>query len=571
MIGDTVSAALIAADGTADWWCPRRFDASPVLTRLLEPAGACLRLGPDGPGPPPAGDQRYEAGSMVLVTTMEGRESLVEVTDAMPWQGGAADWRIVRRLRVLRGPLTVALDVVPPPGEVSVWSEGVTCAGMVVRAPMAFELGSSPPPGGGRARRRPVARGTARLDTGESLVVTVDPPGRPGTPLAPDAADLLLARTVTAWRRTIAGAIVEGPHADAAVRSILVLQALAGGGAPVGSPVTSLPRVVGGERNTDGRVVQPAVAARWAVAAAAAGLAEASDGAVRWLAAALEHEPPLPSALAPDAGAPPTEAVLTGLSGWRGSQPVLAGTNAGERRTVEPGAAVLAAASVLGGELEAAWERVVVHADWLADHWDDPDATVWDLAGPARSWVAPHLALHDGLTRAAASARSRNPLDLDAAGWVGAVRDIERWLLRDGVTADGILRSPGGDQCDAGLARAAWLGPWPAWDHVVVATLERIRDRNADGPWLVPWPADVDDGRPGTEPASVVATLWWARAAALAGRTDEAHERIEAAVALGGPLGLLPESVDARTGMALGNRPSAAAHTALLEAILAVG
>jgi hypothetical protein len=44
------------------------------------------------------------------------------------------------------------------------------------------------------------------------------------------------------------------------------VKALSGTGAPVSSPVTSLPRVVGGERNRDGRVVRPVVAAAWAAA-----------------------------------------------------------------------------------------------------------------------------------------------------------------------------------------------------------------------------------------------------------------------------------------------------------------
>jgi hypothetical protein len=121
MVADTASAALIAADGTVDWWCPERFDSAPLLTRLLDPAGACVRVGPDAPGRPPLGAQRYEHGTLVLVTRMEGRESLVEVTDVMPWDGGRAAGRLVRRLRVLRGPADVAVELVPGPGDVSVW------------------------------------------------------------------------------------------------------------------------------------------------------------------------------------------------------------------------------------------------------------------------------------------------------------------------------------------------------------------------------------------------------------------------------------------------------------------
>jgi len=443
----------------------------------------------------------------------------------------------------------------------------------VVRCPVEFVTGSAPPPAPARPLRRAVVSGSVRLETGAALVLTVDPPGPAGDPLSPDAAERLLERTRTAWRRVVDAAVVDGPFVDLAARSVVVLRALSPAGAPVSSPVTSLPRVVGGERNTDGRIVRPAAAAAWARAAAAIGLAEESDDAVAWLAGALEHEPPLPSELAPDGSAPPTEAPLTALSGWRHSEPVVAGTNAPDRPTTEAAAAVVAAAAALGGELEARWDRVVDHADWVADRWQEPDATVWDLRGPARPWVAPRLAVRDALVRAADRARRRHPLDLSAAGWTVSVRAVEQWLLRHGLTSGGVVRSaaadgPDPEQWDVGVARAAWLGPWPPDDVVVRSTLDRVVSRNSDGPWLVPWPAELDDGLPGSEPPSVVATLWMARALALAGEADAAHERIEAVAGLAGGLGLLPESYDARSGLALGNRPSAEAHVAFLQAVL---
>ena len=103
---------------------------------------------------------------------------------------------------------------------------------------------------------------------------------------------------------------------------------------------------------------------------------------------------------------------------------------------------------------------------------------------------------------------------------------------------------------------------------MVRSTLDRVVSRNSDGPWSVPWPAELDDGLPGSEPPSVVATLWMARALALAGEVDAAHERIDAVAGLGGALGLLPESFDPRGGLALGNRPSAEAHVAFLQAVV---
>lgn len=578
MVSDTTSAALVAADGTVDWWCPGRFDADPLFTRLLDPAGSCLRVGPAAPGRPPTGSQRYREGTLVLATLLPGRESLVEVEDALTWDGGRRPGRLVRVLRVLRGPAHIAVELVPAgdPRDVAAWSEGVAFAGFQVRCGLPFRLSSVPPPAPARPIRRLVAQATTTLDTGATLVVTVDA-GRAPPPLSPDAAARALARTGTAWRRMSAAIDPGGLHADAVARSLLVVTALSGAGAPVAAPTTSLPRVVGGERNTDGRAVAVTTAAAWAATAAASGLHEQADAAATWLAGALEHAPPMPSVLGVDAAVPSGEAHLPHLGGWRRSQPVVAGTNAPDRLTTEPASAVVACAAAIGGrpegaELLARWPLVVAHADWLADHWDERDATVWDLRASAGPWVAPRLAARHALAQVAAAARRRNPLDLDAVGWSTAARDIDAWLASDAIAPGGVLRAATGRDgaSDAALARAAWLGPWPPRDPVVGATLDRLLERNGHGPWVHPVPPDLDDGMPGVEPASVVATLWAARALALAGRTDEAHERVEAVAGLGGGLFLLPESVDATDGSALGNLPASAAHVAFVEAALAL-
>ena len=569
LISDSRSAALAAADGTLEWWCPRRYDASPILTRLLDPAGASVRVGPQAPVRTARGHQSYVDDTFILRTVLTGADSVVEVTDFMPASDTAVTGRIVRRLRVLRGPADVVVSVALGTAEdVSVWGEGMSIDGVVVRCGLPFTRTSTRT----SSRTSDVVSAAARLDTGEGLVVTIDPPGLVEDPLSVDGAGRLEERTASYWRRFAARVEIAGKWGPPAARSALVARALSGlSGAPVSSPVTSLPRLIGGERNADGRLARPVDAAAWCSCASALGLWDEADAAAEWMLDALSHEAPLPSALAPDGSVPSSLSTLP-MPGYARSQPVVSGIDLGERSSVEPASAVISALARRGAIPH--WERVITHTDWIVDHWEDPDASIWALEPRDRRWTSARLAARAALSAAAQSARSRKPLDLDAAGWQLAAQDIERWLLKSGAGPGGVLVAGTGSglrsATDASLVRVATLGPWPAEDEVVRATVARVEERLGFGPWVHPYSAEIDDGLPGSEPPSVAATLWLAQALAVAGRWDEAHERMEAAVDLAGPLHLLPESVDGTTGKPLGNRPAAGSHIAFINAALAL-
>ena len=47
LVGDLRTAALVATDGTIDWFCPGRFDAPSVFASILDPDAGSWRLGPD--------------------------------------------------------------------------------------------------------------------------------------------------------------------------------------------------------------------------------------------------------------------------------------------------------------------------------------------------------------------------------------------------------------------------------------------------------------------------------------------------------------------------------------------
>ncbi|HEX5094546.1 MAG TPA: trehalase-like domain-containing protein, partial [Acidimicrobiia bacterium] len=82
LIGDTRSAALVAPDGSIDWWCVPRFDDPPVFGRLVggEKAG-WFSLAPRDAATPPR--RAYREGTATLMTTWAVDGGELELADSM--------------------------------------------------------------------------------------------------------------------------------------------------------------------------------------------------------------------------------------------------------------------------------------------------------------------------------------------------------------------------------------------------------------------------------------------------------------------------------------------------------
>jgi len=610
-IADGVRGALVAPDATIDWYCPQGFDRPPALWRLLDPAGAAVRIGPvrEGTGTRrhlPTGTQGYRPDTMVATTTLRTPDGVLAVEDALVWSGSATTppGRLVRVATALAGPLDVEVEVLPGrcgtrDQGVEAWAEGLVVGPLSLRAGLAFE----PAP---LRSDQPRWRAVRRLDVGESLVVTIDPADAPGPPMSVERARRLLDDTAGAWRSWLTTFALDGPFAGPARRAALTLQSLTGpGGAPLAAGTTSLPRRPGGERTADDRVCRLRDAAGAARTLAAAGLDEDAEAAERWLREAIETSAlPWPVQLAADGGPPPQRREVS-LAGWRRGQPVVFGSSpapaddendpdTAARPPALPDVDLYAdielavSASHRGpwgdrgpGPLAGAPRALAAGADWVADHWELPDAGVWGLSGRPVRLVASAVQAWVCLERAARRVSAGSPLDLSAPGWAAEARRILAWLESEAVGADGVLRRclpgagdstppgasrPGSDGTDAALLRVAWKGPWPSDHPVVAATVERVLERQTSGLLVYRLPEGVDDGRPGPDSPDLLASAWAVRALARLGRWEEAHERMEALLGSARPDGPLSEAADPVAGEMYGNLPSSAVHLAVLDA-----
>src|SRR4051812_23936921 len=83
LIGDLQTAALVATDGTIDWYCCPRFDSPSVFARILDHRrGGYFRITPE------AEDcvvkQLYFPETAVLITRFMSEDGVAELIDFMP-------------------------------------------------------------------------------------------------------------------------------------------------------------------------------------------------------------------------------------------------------------------------------------------------------------------------------------------------------------------------------------------------------------------------------------------------------------------------------------------------------
>jgi len=108
-IGEGRSVALIAPDGTIDWWCAPNLDSAPLFDRLLDPEiGGFFQIVPAAPF---RTERAYRADSNVLETTFITAEGSVLLTESLnSTLAGRLPWsELARRVEGVEGHVELTL------------------------------------------------------------------------------------------------------------------------------------------------------------------------------------------------------------------------------------------------------------------------------------------------------------------------------------------------------------------------------------------------------------------------------------------------------------------------------
>ncbi|PBC71119.1 GH15 family glucan-1,4-alpha-glucosidase [Streptomyces sp. TLI_235] len=579
LIGDLRTAALVATDGTIDWYCCPRFDAPSVFASILDAdKGGSFELAADVPT---RTRQFYFPDTNVLITRFFAADGVAEIQDFMPVvdESREADrHRLIRRVICARGTLPFRARIAPRFGYGAERHTVQLEAGRAVfRAPsLALALTATVPIEGDGVD----VQAHFKLLEGESAVFALDVASADVSPRGCPRveAEEQFGATVRFWRQWLAHSRYHGRWREMVHRSALLLKLLtyAPTGAIVAAPTTSLPEQIAGERNWDYRYVWVRDAAFCLYAMLRLGFtseAEAFMGFLseRGILRGAGPTGPLQIMYGIDGRSDLPEYELPHLEGYLGSAPVRVGNAATGQLQLDIYGALIDSVYLYdkwGQPISSGhWDEVGAVVDWLCDHWDQPDEGVWETRAGRRNFVYSRLMCWVALERAIRLANRRG-LPADLLRWRRSRDAIYRQIMSRGwsVERGAFVQGLDDDVLDASLLMmpmAKFISPTdPKW----LSTLDALgADLVSDSLVYRYDPVASPDGLRGDEGTFSICSFWYVEALARAGRLEEARLAFEKMLTYANHLGLFAEEIG-RTGEQLGNFPQAFTHLSLISA-----
>jgi GH15 family glucan-1,4-alpha-glucosidase len=578
LIGDLHTVALVGTNGTIDWHCSPSFDAPSFFGSILDADdGGCFEL---AAAVPAKTRQFYLPDTNVLITRFSAQDGVGEIQDFMP-VGGAAEvqrHRLIRRVVCVRGAMPFRARIAPrfgygtDPHTLTETDSGVVftsdslTVGLSATVPVEHD---------GRD-----VTAEFKLAEGESAVFALDEVSGGGVPRGcsrEEAAELGDA-TIAFWRSWLSASRYRGRWREIVHRSALTLKLLtyAPTGAIVAAPTTSLPEQIGGERNWDYRYVWVRDAAFCTYALLRLGFTSEADAFMRFISKYATAGPagasgPMQVMYGIDGRTDLTERELPNLAGHLGSRPVRIGNAAADQLQLDIYGELMDSVYLYDDWHEpissAHWDVITTRAEWLCDHWDQPDEGIWETRGGPRKFMYSQLMCWVAMERAIRMANRR-----------GLPADLERWRhVRDAIyrrimdqdwspALQAFVQYEGAEVLDAAVLMMPLVKFISPTDPKWLSTLDALATRLVSDSLVYRYdPEASPDGLRGEEGTFSACSFWYVEALTRAGRLEEARLAFEKMLTYANHLGLYAEQISL-TGEQQGNFPQALTHLALISA-----
>ena len=583
LIGDMHGSALVSSDASIDWCCMPRFDSPALFSRILDSnKGGFYKL---APAMISSSTRRYLPNTNVLETSFTTSTGTGVLIDFMPVHRQVViprepleiteSQRVVRILHCTKGRLVFEMDCYPkfdygtivPHASLSSPTTGMAHGGSEA---VSVYCSSQLTVANDGFRSRGV------IFEGEKIYSTVSNQvsfSRRSEPLTPTELDEELADTTAFWEDWAAQCTFQGEHREAVLRSALTLKALtyAPSGALVAAPTTSLPEVIGGERNWDYRYtwIRDATFALYALSIIGyTGEARAFKNWLEWSTSGRARDLQVMYGLGGERRL--TEIKIPELEGYMNSKPVRIGNGAYAQFQLDIYGEIMDSAHIFrkfGGAVDADyWEYLRRVVNFVIDHWREPDEGIWETRGGKQHFVFSKVMCWVAMDRAIKAATDlKLPGDIEA--WEKVRDEICNDVMSKGYSQErqAFVQSYGSDNLDAANLMLPLVGFIPATDPMMRSTIKATQKELTNKQGFVYRYRKFDDGLHGTEGSFIICTFWLADNLIHLGQIDEARVLLNSLLNCANDLGLLSEQYDSATGNMLGNFPQAFSHLALIN------
>ncbi|MEX2346520.1 MAG: glycoside hydrolase family 15 protein [Balneolaceae bacterium] len=552
LIGDQRTCALLNKQGNIIWYCPQRFDNPSFFAHLLDPEnGGSWKLKTEGLE---FEKRHYLEDSALLQTHFTTEKGNLVLEDWMALN--SRFYGICRKLS--SSPVPYSMQITPRPNYGRQDPVLEKREERYVTLQFDYHLYASHP-----------------LEVqGDSVVCNVPAGEQAWFILAEKMLDQpgemlreTRQQTLNRWREISSHITYKGPYEEEVRKSLRLLRLLtyAQNGGIIAAATTSLPQIIGGERNNDYRYVWLRDAAMIVSALARAG----SDGKeerkfLSFICSAMHRLPePVVPFLTLEGQPAAKVRTLDYFRGYRDSKPAQYGNKTVTQLQLDANANILIAAKVIYNRYNTRehWKTIQRMANYLVEHWDEPDHGIWEEIPEnhyTTSKVIASISLHY------IAEHSDDPAEQKL--WRNTSEQIQQYVEENCITSSGTYAVyAGSEDTDVSAMLFPVWGYTDADTPVMLKTVEVLEKNYSRNHLYKRHRVEYDSGKEGV---FLAGTLWVAQYWVMRRDWDKVKAILEAALRFMNDVGIMPEQGDPETGEWLGNLPQTFVLASLIGTII---
>lgn len=572
LIGNCQISALVAQDGSLDWLCMPRFDASSVFAKILdEDKGGFLAIEAEHDAQI---TQRYLTNTNVLETVYETEDYAFKVIDFVPRylsQGHLVrPIEVHRQIEPIRGCPSVRIRFRPRPD----YGRAEVKVGRSARSIKAEGDNDTYYLHSNLSLENILSENTHMLQRSAYVILTYEfPLNIDFKAYSRDALD----GTIRYWQTWVRHCAIPPKYQQEVIRSALTLKLhlFEDTGATIAATTTSIPEVHGSERCWDYRFCW--IRDSYFLIDALSGMAhfEEMEKFILYLKHICRHGiDKLQPVYSIQGESDLTEHVLTHLKGAADTGILRVGNQAYTHEQYDIyGEMVLSMYPLF-------FDKRLNYAETygLDDEWhliqelvaaalavrDKTDSGIWEFRNEFRHHTFSKLMIWVALDRGAQIARVMEDAD-KAHLWLTEADALKQEILDKAWNEKHQMyaMSYGGSDADASVLLMPVLGLINACDERFVSTVQAYKKRLMKNGHVFRYVSEDDFGLP--ECAFNFCTFWMIHAMYLIGEKEEARATFENMLKSGNHLGLFSEDTQPETGKMYGNFPQTYTHVGIIQ------